>query len=37
MVNFKVEISKLIAQQVADLTVPLLAEAKWGASWFDAK
>ena len=24
-------------QQVAQLKVPLLAEAKWGESWFDAK
>ena len=24
-------------QQVAELSVPLLAEAKWGKSWFDAK
>jgi len=24
-------------QQVASLTVPLVAEAKWGKSWFDAK
>ena len=24
-------------ERVAKLTVPLLAEAKWGKSWFDAK
>ena len=24
-------------QQVADLSVPLLAESKWGKSWYDAK
>jgi len=24
-------------QQVAQLTIPLVAEAKWGKSWFDAK
>jgi len=24
-------------QQVADLSVPLVAEAKWGKSWYDAK
>ena len=24
-------------QQVADLSVPLLAEAKWGKSWYEAK
>ena len=24
-------------EQVATLNVPLLAEAKWGKSWFDAK
>ena len=24
-------------EQVAELTVPLTAEAKWGESWYDAK
>ena len=24
-------------EQVATLAVPLMAEAKWGKSWFDAK
>jgi DNA polymerase-1 len=24
-------------QQVAELSVPLLAEAKWGKSWYEAK
>ena len=24
-------------EQVANLSVPLIAEAKWGASWYDAK
>ena len=24
-------------QEVAALDIPLLAEAKWGKSWFDAK
>jgi DNA polymerase-1 len=24
-------------QQVATLSVPLLAEAKWGKSWYEAK
>ena len=24
-------------EQVADLRVPLIAESKWGKSWYDAK
>ena len=24
-------------EQVASLSVPLIAEAKWGSSWYDAK
>ena len=24
-------------QQVAELSIPLLAEAKWGKSWYEAK
>ena len=34
------EVARLISQQmesVYELTVPLLAEAKWGKSWFEAK
>ncbi len=34
------EVAELISremQQIAELSVPLLAEAKWGESWFDAK
>ncbi len=34
------QVAMLIGQQmqkVADLSVPLVAEAKWGKSWFDAK
>ena len=34
------EVAKLVSsqmQQVATLKVPLLAEAKWGESWYDAK
>ncbi len=34
------DVAKLVSQQmqqVAKLSVPLLAEAKWGKSWFDAK
>ena len=33
-------VSKLVSeqmQQVATLLVPLLAEAKWGNSWYEAK
>ena len=34
------EVAKLISQemqQAANLSVPLLAEAKWGSSWYEAK
>ena len=34
------EVAALVSeqmQQVAKLSVPLLAEAKWGKSWYDAK
>ena len=34
------EVAKLVSnemEQIAKLNVPLLAEAKWGKSWFDAK
>ena len=34
------EVSALVSeqmQQVANLLVPLLAEAKWGESWYEAK
>ena len=31
------ELVSLEMEQVASLAVPLLAEAKWGKSWFDAK
>ncbi len=34
------QVAALVSQEmqtVADLTVPLTAEAKWGKSWFDAK
>jgi DNA polymerase-1 len=34
------EVSELVSsqmQQVAKLSVPLLAEAKWGTSWYEAK
>ncbi len=34
------DVAKLVSsqmEQVAKLNVPLLAEAKWGASWFEAK
>ena len=34
------EVADLVSaqmQQVASLTVPLIAEAKWGASWYEAK
>ena len=34
------QVAALISQQmeqVAQLKVPLLAEAKWGKGWFDAK
>ena len=33
-------VSELISkemEQVASLSVPLIAEAKWGSSWYDAK
>ena len=38
--NCAEEVAKLVSsqmQQVAELKVPLLAEAKWGNSWFEAK
>ena len=34
------DVSKLVSkemEQVASLNVPLIAEAKWGSSWYDAK
>ena len=34
------EVAELVSremEQVATLSVPLMAEAKWGKSWFDAK
>jgi DNA polymerase-1 len=31
------ELVSLQMQQVAELSVPLLAEAKWGKSWYEAK
>ena len=34
------DVAKLVSEQmqkVAQLTVPLVADAKWGKSWFDAK
>ena len=34
------EVAELISremEQVASLSVPLIAEAKWGCSWYDAK
>ena len=34
------EVAELISkemEQVATLHVPLVAEAKWGSSWYDAK
>ena len=34
------DVAKLISremEQVATLSVPLVAEAKWGKSWYDAK
>ena len=34
------EVAELVSttmQQVAELSVPLLAEAKWGKSWYEAK
>ena len=38
--NIAEEVAALVSeemQQVAKLSVPLLAEAKWGKSWFEAK
>ena len=38
--NMAAEVSALVSsqmQETATLTVPLLAEAKWGKSWYDAK
>ena len=38
--NIAQEVSQLVSsqmEQVAQLRVPLLAEAKWGKSWFEAK
>ena len=38
--EFAEEVAALVSRQmssVATLTVPLLAEAKWGKSWFEAK
>ena len=38
--EYAAEVSKLISstmEQVAELRVPLLAEAKWGKSWYEAK
>ena len=34
------QVAELISkemEQVASLKVPLIAEAKWGSSWYDAK
>ena len=34
------EVAELVSdrmQKVADLSVPLVAEAKWGKSWYEAK
>ena len=34
------DVAKLVSEEmekVANLTVPLVAEAKWGKSWYEAK
>ena len=38
--NIAVQVSELVSnqmEQVAQLRVPLVAEAKWGKSWYEAK